>query len=409
VAAGRLGASVRGIEIDPGLCGLARLNLRLAGVQGDVQQADFFASEPDPVDVLVANPPFSVFVNNPEVLARFELGRGLRRQLSDWLFVEALERWVRPGGVAAVVLPWTVLANPTSEPLRDRIETHWRREVVVGLPEGVFRPFGGAAGRAVLMVLRRDAVGDGRWAEVSDVGWDPRSRHFKQTPARALAKLKEGIGWLPLAHNAWTPRLDTVPGRVVAEMARVRHDPVKPSRDLSGRVAIADLADGDRKTGELTPRTAMAEEIVGPRQHLSPGDVLISRMRPDLGNVVLARTVQGLPLLGTPEWIALEPCHKPHWLLHALRTPTWRAHLPVTTGQTRPRTTHAQVAQMPVPWPGDPLASRVDRLSRSLHDERWSLRQRLDALQRAVDAWSAGVLDDAGLDAELGAIEDDNG
>ena len=52
--------------------------------------ADFFAAEPDPVDVLVANPPFSVDVDDPAVLARFELGAGRTRVSSDRLFVEAM-------------------------------------------------------------------------------------------------------------------------------------------------------------------------------------------------------------------------------------------------------------------------------------------------------------------------------
>src|SRR5690606_10504378 len=86
VRAAQRGARVVGVELDPLLADLARLNLELAGCAGEVIAGDAFATdfssaraaprEIDPVDVVVANPPFSVAIRDPAVLDRYALARG---------------------------------------------------------------------------------------------------------------------------------------------------------------------------------------------------------------------------------------------------------------------------------------------------------------------------------------------
>jgi hypothetical protein len=95
---------------------------------------------------------------------------------------------------------------------------------------------------------------------------------------------------------------------------------------------------------------------------------------------------------------------RPHWLLHALRTPAWRAALPATGGQTRPRTTPADVLDAPVPWPGDEVAAAVDTLSRHLFAERAALGGQLAALQQAVDRFAAGEISAVELGDTVAAL-----
>ena len=409
VAAARRGARVQGIELDPGLACLARLNLRLAGYEAEVTQGDFFALSPASVDVVVANPPFSVSIEDPEVLSRFALGQGVRRVLSDWLFVEALAHWVRPGGQAAVVLPWSMATNPAAAPVRALVHEAFAVRKVVALPEGVFRPFGGAAGRAMLVLLERQATGPGQFASLDDLGWDPSSRYFRPTNAQPLVYLARPDSWQPLPEGAWTPPPPAQGGRPLTSLAQVVHVHVKPSRDLDGVVFTADLADGERTTGELNPQLRASHELKGPRQRLQSGDVLVSRLRPELGNVVQLVTNGEHPAVGTPEWIAVRGARHTGWLLHALRTPAWREGLPLTSGQTRPRVTLADVAATTVPWPGEDLAARVGSLSQRIRERRSRDRRRLVTLQDVVDRWSAGELDDAQLEAQLDALEASEG
>ncbi len=408
VSAARLGAEVRGMEIDPYLADLAGMNLRLAGLEGRIERGDFFAASPEPVDVVVANPPFSVEISDRDILDAYELGRGRRRVLSDWLFMEALERWVRPGGRAAVVIPWSVVVNPSAAPLRRRIDENWHREAICGLPEGVFRPFGGAAGRAFILWLRRGApAGPSLWANLSDPGYDVRSRSIRATASTEVEELRAGEGWSPLPEGSWIPRVSSG-GRRLSEVASVRNERVIPSREPDTICASIDLGDSERATGEVMPVQVAGGDLIGPRVRLHAGDVLVARLRPNLGNVAIASVSDDFegPLVGSPEWIALDVSEAPHYALHALRSPTWREQLPVTGGQTRPRTTAAEVLDSRVRWPDKSLASRIDTLSRRVHERRAQLRDRLEKLQALVDRFAAGEIDETTLGVELTALED---
>jgi hypothetical protein len=168
----------------------------------------------------------------------------------------------------------------------------------------------------------------------------------------------------------------------------------------SGAMRRADLADTDRSTGELLAVPVAGDALEGARQAVAPGDVLVARLRPELGNVVVADQ----PAVGSPEWIVLRPERMSHWLLHALRTPTWRASLPVTAGQTRPRTTPDAVLDSAIAWPGEEIAQLVDAASSRVMTERARLRERLLQIQDAVDRFAAGDLDAEGLRREITAI-----
>lgn len=398
IAAARHGARVRGIELDPRLARLTALNLRLAGFGAEVQCADFFAADPDPVDVLVANPPFSVPITDRARLDRFERGRGRARVPSDHLFVEAIEAWVRPGGRAALVLPFSIVANRSAAGLRERIDARWHRLATCALPEGVFRPFGGAAGRAVLLWLERRAPGarpraGGRWAVLTDPGYDVRASQVRPTSPAEVDGLAAGEGWTVLPPGAWTAPAVARGTRRVGDLAAVRM-----ARAVAG-APVVDLADVDRSLGEIVPRSGGG----GPRIALRAADVLVARLRPNLGNV--ARVPErSPPLAGSPEWIPLTPVAHGPYLLHALRTPTWRGSLPIADGQTRPRTSAEAVLASAIPWPGEELAARIDALSAGWFAERAALRARLTGLQALVDRFAAGEIDEAALAAGLDAL-----
>ncbi|MCB9674602.1 MAG: SAM-dependent DNA methyltransferase [Alphaproteobacteria bacterium] len=396
VLAGRTGARVRGMDVDPRMVDLARLNLGLSGLDGPVVQGDFFAAPPDPVDVVVANPPFSVDVRDPGVLARYALAEGAVRASSDVLFMEALERWVKPGGLAGIVIPWTLVANASAERVRARVDGAFRRLALCALPEGVFRPFGGAAGRAAVLWLQRRPCADGpmAYAELEDPGYDVRSTALKPTGTGEIDALRAGRGWRDL--DGWLPEAPATAHPPLSAWIGVDTDAVV----LDGEASVADLADADRATGELLPRQ---EAVQGRRAVLKPGQVLVSRMRPALGNVALVPP--GPEHVGSPEWIRLVPTHHAHYAFHALRSPAWRAQLPPTTGQTRPRTDPETVLATAVPMPGTALLDRIEALSAGLLEARRRSRARLLALQEAIDAYVSGELDEAALGRRLAELE----
>ena len=402
VRAARHGCSVSGIELDPYLVDLAALNLRLVGADGSIRCEDAFVAAAS-ADVVVANPPFSVDITSPDVLARYELARGHRRALTDVLFVEALAGWLPPGGRAGVVLPFSFLTNARYEQARAFTASAFSVRRICALPEGIFRPFGGAAGRAVVLWLCRRPCEESEvaWAELQDPGYDPRSVHLRTTSDREVRRLANDEGWCRLPAGSWTPPVSRSRGTAVGSLARVRHERIRPG----GPCVVAELADADKSTGEITSaRSVPPEDLRGSRLQLRAGDVVVSRMRPELGNVAIVPS----DMLGSPEWIVLADAQRPLLLKHLLRTPSWRGSLPVTSGQTRPRTSREAVEASLVPVPPDEVADRIEALSREIHAARRRLRGELDALQHAVDAYAdGGELDE--LLRRLDAIRPDRG
>ncbi len=427
VAHGR-GCDVDGIEIDPELVALCRLNLKLHGANPRaIRQADLFREpEDDAWDVVLANPPFSVPIDHPDALRRFALAAGRRSVGSDELFVEAAWRRLRPGGRLAVVLPHSVLANARFAPLRAWIDERFERRAIVSLPEGAFRPFGGAAARAAIVVLQKRPAAVEPWvcAVVNQPGYDPRRRVFRRTEPDELAllriALREGraprVGagerrWQPedvLARSGIAPG---VPTTTLGSLARHQPTVVRPEDRPDDRFTEVDLADVDRATGEVTrARARPGRDFKGPKTGFREGDLIFSRMRPANNKVALARRPDpALPfeMCGSSEWMRLLPVAEPHFVLIAARSSFAREQLVATAGQTRPRVRARDVLAVELPLPGPAVRERVERIARRAHALRARERRRLDRLAELYEQFGAGRIDEAAFEAALAELEEE--
>ncbi|MEC7948885.1 MAG: N-6 DNA methylase [Myxococcota bacterium] len=427
VAAARIGADVHGIELDPELVGLARLNLALAGIAPDrVRHGDLFRERADEqFDVILANPPFSVEVTDRDALRGSELASGRARMASDVLFLEAAWTRLRPGGRLAAVMPYSLLVNPRFAAVREWLSERFVRRAVVTLPEGVFRPFGGAAGRAAVLVLQRRPAEAIPWvaACVQDPGYDPRRRSYTLTgpgdiPA-LLRSVEDGTApTAPAGREAWTPPV--LDGRLRGDRPRVglpdlvrraADSNVRPARSSAGAWTEVDLADVDKQTGEVrSARASPGSAFRGVKTAFEEGDLIFGRIRPSLNNVALVRRPDpALParMCGSSEWIRLRAAVQPHFALLVLRSRFVREQLRDTGGQTRPRIRAADLDGVQVPCPPTHLRARLDAVVEEAHATRLAARRRLDAAAAAYEAWGEGALDDAGLEAALDALEAD--
>ncbi len=370
VAAGRRGALVVGVEVDPDLASLARLHLRLAGVTGVIHTGDGFEWS-GIADVVIANPPFSQPVRGSSIQVP------ARRVVSEVRLLERLPGWLSDSGRAAVLLPWSIASNPTRQGLRDWLGTQLHHTAIARLPEGTFRPFGGAGGRVLaawFSRVRPDAVS---WTDVVDPGWDVRLRRIVRTSADLRS-----LSWSDLPTGAWAPEPKRGQRcvRDVASLVRQRWQGRGPARLLE----LNDVAGGVARPrdGQIARRG---------RWRLATGDVVFPRLRPAHAacGVVLEQAVAG-----SPEWVVLRFVRGPRWAVHAMETPSFRASLPSTAGQTHPRITARGLLDTPIPWADETLVDRVDRLSERLHARRQSAELGIAAVQQAVDVWASSGDDD---------------
>ena len=426
VAAHSRGADVDGIEVDPELVALCQLNLALLGANPrSVRRADLFR---DPEgderwDVILANPPFSVSQDDPAVLAGFSLAEGRRAVSSDVLFVEAAWRRLRPGGRMVVVLPHSVLANATFSALRDWIAERFVRRAILSLPEGVFRPFGGAASRAAVLSLQKRPAELRRWviATVTEPGFDTHSKAYRRTEPDGLALLRlawrartlataaaDEPSWEPDALLSQSGIAPGVPSVLLGALAPLAPHTVRPEDRPESSFTEIDLADVDKATGEVSAAHARAgSEFSGAKTAFDEGDLLFSRMRPELNNVVLAwRPDPALPeeLCGSSEWVRMRPPRDPGFALLAARSSFARAQLTATGGQTRPRIRPADLPEIVLPDPGPALRARLSALLEEAHAVRRAARQRIDRLSALYEAFGRGEISAGALSAALTAL-----
>lgn len=369
-AAARRGALVAGCERDAGLASLARRVVPGA----DVVAGDGLTWEPGSVDAVLANPPF----DDGAVVG----------------LVDFLVRVLAPGGRAAVIWPWALASGRRWRPVRAHLEAHFAVTAAARLPEGCFRPFGGAGGRAVVIWLTRRPTGDGdglEWIDLVDLGWDPRSVRGRPTSGAQLRDAVQGLGWTRVA--TWPPAIAAA-GLSVSDVA-------KPRRELptlgATRLDLGDVG---------------ADGVAGPggaggarkgRVRVRPGDVVLSRIRPERGTV--GRLTGPDERAGSGEWVVLDaPDDIADLLVSVLRTPTFRAGLPAADGVTHPRLEAEVLLRAPLPWPHVDLGRRVSAQLGALRRRRQRDLEALERWQAAIDAF-AQTGDEGPLRERLGEPE----
>lgn len=424
VAAQRRGAVVDGIEIDPDLAVLARLNLALH--QGDarrVHTGDFFAVPNSQLyDVILANPPFSMPITDAAILQRHGFSRA--KVSSDVLFLRAALARLRPAGRLATVLPWSILTTPALAWLRDELDATCVREAVVSLPEGVFLPFGGTMTRACVVVLRKRPAMMARtlYAVVQQPGYDVARRSYRRTETDEFFALRQHLRGgdfahaIRICHPSWLPAdvlaeaggierptesegLSTFCVADRVEVQKGRRRPENPGTALS--LGDVDPAVGEFIAGSVpSPETDFVEVF--------PGEIVFGRMRPALGKIAMVESPNAawaLPLVASPEFLILKPEGEPDFLLMALRSRFAIEGLPATSGQTRPRARTEDITRLNLPDLPDGARRRIDLLLGKARRERRVRRQVILDTARLYLQFGEGKIDEATLSAALTELE----
>lgn len=112
-------------------------------------------------DIVLTNPPFGekAIIDDPHLLDQFNLtyvdSRKPRSSLpSEQLFVEAAWKYLKPGGILAIILPDSILNNPSLIFLRRWLLKHARIIASVDLPKETFSEDGGVPNPSVLILQR---------------------------------------------------------------------------------------------------------------------------------------------------------------------------------------------------------------------------------------------------------------
>lgn len=141
---------------------LTRLNsLAPPGVGSGPTIEDVVRGTPaeDGFDCVLTNPPFAGEVQDPVLLARYDLARaGGRRNERDALFLERCAGLLRPGGRLAVVLPANKVGGRHYDFVRAWLVRELRLVAVLGLGRNTFEPHTSQKAELLLAVRRPHPV-----------------------------------------------------------------------------------------------------------------------------------------------------------------------------------------------------------------------------------------------------------
>jgi len=141
-----LQANLRGIEKKPLPYLLGMMNLVLHGIEQPAIVRDNALSSPvtqiraaDRVDVVLTNPPFG---GEEEKAIQTNFPEATRTAETAFLFVQLVERILRPGGRCGIVVPNRFLFDDAvGARVRERLLRECDVHTIVRLPEGAFAPY----------------------------------------------------------------------------------------------------------------------------------------------------------------------------------------------------------------------------------------------------------------------------
>ncbi|MCZ4540442.1 N-6 DNA methylase [Dietzia maris] len=171
--------SIRGIDKDAFLSKVAKAYMAVLGdgrggvfCENSLTPEAWHSKTSDEVrdgsfDVVLTNPPFGkkLKVNDQQVLARYALGHKWSRRGDDFdrteklhdgqapqiLFVERCLDLLKPGGRMSVVIPESMLCNPSHRFIIEYILSRARIRAVISMPEELFQPYTHAKTAVVLI------------------------------------------------------------------------------------------------------------------------------------------------------------------------------------------------------------------------------------------------------------------
>lgn len=215
--------TVFGVDFDPYMVQMARLNLAISGGRPD---RVFIANSLDQkaldgvtvhratFDVAFADPPIGMTaVDELSVLDQYELvqRRRLARQRPEVLFLERCLQLLKPGGRMAIILPEVLVASPRYGFVREWLAETASIDAVISLPFHAFAP--AASVKSCILLLRKersDAEQHIFMAIAQQIGYDQLGRPDNRSD---LADILEQYRWqqksgsVPRQARTWTVAL----------------------------------------------------------------------------------------------------------------------------------------------------------------------------------------------------------
>ena len=215
-------------------------------------------------DFILTNPPFGVTVETTHSdysgykTIYTETGSPRARQASEWLFIEQSLRWLKPGGTLAIVLPKSVLTNPSSSVERKALAKLGYLKAAILLPPETFLVTGAQTNTVVVFFEKYRTKEDKERhidiivSNINNVGYDSTGRHRHGNQLDGLAEKMKNPD---VFSTDYISKIQSVPA---SESLEVLTTSSVSKRRASPGIPLGDLVDMI-KTGRTPPRAAYSD------------------------------------------------------------------------------------------------------------------------------------------------------
>ncbi len=155
-------------------------------------------------DVVLTNPPFGskIAIKGTNILSQYDLARKWTKDKNTGkflksaviepqrppqiLFLERCFQLLKPSGRMGIILPESMISNPSYEFVIDYIRTHAKIIAIVALPESLFKTSGkgGTHTKVAALFLQKGATSEAENVFMSDVKWCGHDSRGNQTKRR---------------------------------------------------------------------------------------------------------------------------------------------------------------------------------------------------------------------------------
>lgn len=339
-------SKILGFEIDERLSWISAINLKLHNTTNyeiyhltgagslDEQANEFFNS----VDMIITNPPFGSDVTDAKTLGQFKLGKGRTNRRRGVLFIEQCWNLLKNGGYLGIVLDEGIFNLSTTSDVRDFILKHFEIISVVSLPVTTFMPY--ATVNSSILVLKkvtspvlsqkvfyakaekvgRKNNGDEdvvyidsgavlnsdlppileKWKDfISGIVVDESENYFVADVSENLKIFKGDRLDFTYHHpsrNKSQELMDDAayPMIKLSDVCDERNISVIPAKEMGDEeILYTGLANIDSYTGICYQLPTASNGLKSAVKRYEPGDILFSKMRPELRKIAVASFVQG--------------------------------------------------------------------------------------------------------------------
>ena len=96
-------------------------------------------------------------ITDPQILSKFELGKGKLRTSTEKLFIERCIRLLKPGGRLGIIVPDGILNDDGNQDVRDIIKRDTIVKAIISLPDTTFKPSGTGVNANIMYLKRKSS------------------------------------------------------------------------------------------------------------------------------------------------------------------------------------------------------------------------------------------------------------